>query len=33
MLLNKAGHTSFMKPSTGVETFLLDKVFGGGEAA
>jgi hypothetical protein len=28
-----AGHTTFMKPPTGVETWLLDRVLGGGEAA
>jgi hypothetical protein len=30
--LKQAGHTTFMKPPTGVETWLLDRVFGGGEA-
>jgi hypothetical protein len=32
MVLKHAGHTTFMKPPTGVETWLLDRVFGGGEA-
>jgi hypothetical protein len=32
MLLQRAGHTTFMKPPTGVEAWLLDRVFGGGEA-
>jgi hypothetical protein len=31
MLLRRAGHTTFMKPPTGVEAWLLDRVFGGGE--
>jgi hypothetical protein len=31
MLLKRAGHTTFMKPPTGVEAWLLDRVFGGGE--
>lgn len=30
LLLRRAGHTTFMKPPTGVETWLLDRVFGGG---
>lgn len=30
MLLKRAGHTTFMKPPTGVEAWLLDRVFGGG---
>lgn len=31
VVLKHAGHTTFMKPPTGVETWLLDRVFGGGE--
>lgn len=31
MVLKRAGHTTFMKPPTGVETWLLDRIFGGGE--
>jgi hypothetical protein len=31
-VLKHAGHTTFMKPPTGVETWLLDRVFGGGES-
>lgn len=30
-VLKHAGHTTFMKPPTGVETWLLDRVFGGGK--
>ncbi|WIA16012.1 hypothetical protein OEZ85_012745 [Tetradesmus obliquus] len=33
MLLKRAGHTTFMKPPTGVEAWLLDRVFGGGPLA
>eukprot|EP00882_Tetradesmus_deserticola_P000551 GHRQ01000604.1.p1 GENE.GHRQ01000604.1~~GHRQ01000604.1.p1 ORF type:complete len:408 (+),score=121.30 GHRQ01000604.1:413-1636(+) len=30
LLLQRAGHTTFMKPPTGVEACLLDRIFGGG---
>ncbi|KAF8059430.1 Chlorophyllase-1 [Scenedesmus sp. PABB004] len=30
LVLRRAGHTTFMKPPTGVETWLLDRIFGGG---
>lgn len=33
LLLKRAGHTTFMKPPTGVEAWLLDRVFGGGPLA